>query len=84
MESLGLSIGSLSLIILVVWYLGSSINAIISKAGVMAEDEFTQFRRAQKYRIKKDNETLKAKTKSLHTNQIMTDDELDALLGLTN
>lgn len=84
MESLGLGIGTLSMIILVVWYLGSSINSIIGKAGIMAEDEFGQFRRAQKYRIKKDNESLKAKVRALDGDKLMTDEELDKLLGIHN
>ena len=77
-----MSIISIVAIVLVVWYLGSSINAIISKAGVMAEDEFTQFRRAQKYRISKDNVELKHKVKAMSAEEAMTDDELDKALGL--
>ena len=77
-----LSLGTIVVVLVVVWYLGSSINAIISKAGVMAEDEFTQFRRAQKFRISKDNQDLKVKVKTMSKEQVMTDAELDEALGL--
>ena len=78
-----LSLGTIVVVLVVVWYLGSSINAIISKAGVMAEDEFTQFRRAQKFRISKDNQDLKVKVKTMSKEQVMTDAELDEALGLS-
>ena len=77
-----LSLGTIVVVLVVVWYLGSSINAIISKAGVMAEDEFTQFRRAQKFRISKDNQDLKVKVKTMSKEQVMPDAELDEALGL--
>ena len=77
-----LSLGTIVVVLVVVWYLGSSINAIIGKAGLMAEDEFTQFRRAQKFRIKKDNQDLKAKVSTMAKEDAMTDEELDKALGL--
>jgi predicted metalloprotease len=79
----GLGLGTIVVMVLVVWYLGKSINAIIGGAGAMAEDEFIQFRREQKLRIKKDNQSIKHRAAALNTQDDMSDEELDKLLGLS-
>ncbi len=48
-----LSIATIIIVIVVVWYLGTSINAILAGSGDLASKEFTQFKRAQDIRIHK-------------------------------
>ena len=77
-----IGITAIIIIVLVVWYLGSSINSIVSKSGVMAEDEFTEFRRSQKERIMKSTSERKKRIADLATEGEISDDDMDKLLGL--
>ncbi len=51
MEQFG--IGTIVIVLVVIWYLGSSINAILAGSGDLASKEFTQFKRQQDIRIHK-------------------------------
>ncbi len=48
-----LGFATIAIIVLVIWYGGSSINAILAGSGDLASKEFTQFKRAQDIRIHK-------------------------------
>ncbi len=48
-----MSIATIIIVLVVIWYLGTSINAILAGSGDLASKEFTQFKRAQDIRIHK-------------------------------
>ena len=75
---------SLTLVIIVgiaIWYLGSSINAILGKAGKLSEKEFKVFELNQALRHKKMVEDIKVKVKDLDK-EVMSDEELHTILGV--
>lgn len=78
------SIGMIIIAVLVIWYLGSSINSILAKAGGMANREFESFEKEQAFRVMKTKEELKIRVKDFNTKSKndMTDDELKEMLGL--
>ena len=45
--------GAIILVLVGIWYLGSSINKVLEGSGELAEAEFTQFKRQQDIRIHK-------------------------------
>jgi len=73
---------TIALIVLVVWYFGSSINAIVKGSGEMASDEFQVFRRDQRIRLHK---TRIAQTKTLSDikdESALSDEEFDKILDV--
>jgi len=79
--------GSMLIIVAVlvgIWYLGSTINAIISKSGKLAEREFNAFEKDQAFRLAKNNEELKSKVEKFKAESKvkLTDEELNKFLGI--
>ena len=77
-----LSILTITIAILVVWYLGSSINAIIGKSGKLAEREFNEFELSQAERIKKSNIERSKRVQALVTEDTLSTADLRKLLDL--
>ena len=71
-------------VVVVVWYFGSVINSIIAKSGKMATREYEVFEREQAFRLAKGKEELKAKAEKFkaESKSTMSDEELDAFLGI--
>jgi len=72
------------LVLVVVWYFGGAINAIVAKSGKMAEREYSIFEREQAFRTTKSKEELKHKVEkfSKESKSEMTDEEMDSFLGI--
>ncbi len=79
-----MEIGIVTIVIavLVIWYLGSSINAIIGKTGKLAEREFEEFELSQAERIKKANIERSIRVQALVTEGTLDKEALRKLLDL--
>ena len=77
-----LSILTIVIATLTVWYLGSSINAIIGKTGKLAEREFEEFELSQAERIKKANIERSIRVQALVTEGTLDKEALRKLLDL--
>jgi hypothetical protein len=72
------------LIAVVVWYLGSSINAMIQKSAELASQEFAVFERDQKIRHHKIRANQTKKVKSLADLDVMSDKEFEEFFNIIN
>ena len=79
-----MEVGILTIVIavLTIWYLGSSINAIISKTGKLAEREFEEFELSQAERIKKANIERSVRVQALVSEDTLDKEALRKLLDL--
>ena len=74
-----LSIGTIVIIVLVVWYLGSAINNILAASGEVAEAEFKVFKQQQDIRLRKNQIKLHKTVSKIKDLPVYTDAEWDAL-----
>lgn len=72
------------LIAIIVWYLGSSINAMIQASAEMASDEFNVFKRDQKIRHYRIRANQTKKVKSLADLDVMSDKEFEEFFRVIN
>lgn len=79
MESIG--IGSIVIVVLVVWYLGSTINNVLAASGEIAEKEFGVFKKAQDMRLRKQSIKLHKQVEKIKDQPVYTDSEWDALFN---
>jgi len=70
------------LVVLVIWYFGSSINAIVSGSGEMAADEFAVFRRDQKIRLHKSRIHQTKTLDDIKDTLVYSDDEFDKIFDV--
>ena len=72
------------LVLVVVWYFGGAINAIVAKSGKMAEREYGVFEREQAFRVVKSKEDLKSKIDKFkaESKSKISDEEMDSFLGI--
>jgi len=73
MEQLGLA-GILG-IAAIIWYLGSSINAVLAGSGEIAEAEFNQFKKSQDLRIFKQRVKMHKQVSKLGDQAVYSDEE---------
>ena len=76
-----LSIGTIVIIVLVVWYLGSAINNILAASGEVAEKEFRVFKQQQDIRLRKNQIKLHKTVEKIKDEPIYTDEEWDKLFN---
>jgi len=74
----------IALIAVVIWYLGSSINAMIQKSAELASQEFTVFERDQKIRHHKIRANQTKKVKGLADLDVMSDKEFEEFFNVIN
>ena len=79
MESVALS--TIVIVILVVWYLGSTINNILAASGEIAEKEFGVFKKQQDMRLRKQSIKLHKQVDKIKDSPVYTDEEWDALFN---
>ena len=77
-----IGIVTIVLVILVVWYFGSSINAVVSGSGEMAADEFSVFRRDQKIRLHKSRIAQTKTLDDIKDQNIYSDDDFDKIFDV--
>jgi len=71
----------LALVLAVVWYLGSAINAVLAGSGELAAKEFTAFSQEQDLRLRKGRvKRFKAVAKVVDQ-EVYSDKEWDILFG---
>ena len=76
-----LSLGIIVIVLVVVWYLGKSINAILEGAGAVASEEFATFQDDQKARLAKIRKKQAATIKKYELDKAPTSKEIRAMLG---
>lgn len=72
-----IGIGSIVLIVLVVWYLGSAINNVLSGAGELASKEFIAFSQEQDLRLRKGRVKRYKSVEKMSDDKVYTDKEWD-------
>ena len=77
METIG--IGSIVIIVLVVWYLGSTINNVLAASGEIAEREFNGFKQEQDMRLRKQAIKRHKQVEKIKDQAVYTDVQWDAL-----
>ena len=73
------SIGMIVAAVLVIWYLGSSINSVLSGAGLLAEKEFKVFSRDQSMRHAKSAVKQTKELNTLLNEDAYSDEEFDKI-----
>ena len=63
--------------LLIVWYFGKPLNAVVAGTGEMASDEFAVMRREQKIRLHKERIKQTSKVKDLADQEVLNDQEFD-------
>ena len=79
MESLGLA--SILGIVAIIWYLGSSINAVLAGSGEVAEREFENFKAQQDIRLYKERIKATKSVEKMMQEPVMTFKELSKTLN---
>lgn len=74
----------ITIIAVVIWYAGSSINAMIQKSAELAGQEFAVFERDQKIRHHKIRANQTKKIKSLADLEVMSDKEFEEFFNVIN
>lgn len=76
-----LSLGTIVIILVVIWYLGSSINAVLNGAGQLAEKEFGNFTREQDIRIHKARIKQHKAVAKFSNDKVYSDSEWDQIFN---
>ena len=76
-----LSLGTIMMILVVIWYLGSSINAVLASSGEVAEKEFKSFKQQQDIRLLKNRVKLHKQVDKLKDSKVYSDTEWDAIFN---
>lgn len=63
--------------LLIVWYFGKPLNAVVAGTGEMASDEFAVMRREQKIRLHKERIKQTSKVKELEDQDVFNDQEFN-------
>ena len=63
--------------LLIVWYFGKPLNAVVAGTGEMASDEFAVMRREQKIRLHKERIKQTSKVKELEDQEVFNDQEFN-------
>lgn len=63
--------------LLIVWYFGKPLNAVVAGTGEMASDEFAVMRREQKIRLHKERIKQTSKVKDLADQEVLNDQEFN-------
>ena len=63
--------------LLIVWYFGKPLNAVVAGTGEMASDEFAVMRREQKIRLHKERIKQTSKVKDLADQEVFNDQEFN-------
>lgn len=63
--------------LLIVWYFGKPLNAVVAGTGEMASDEFAVMRREQKIRLHKERIKQTSKVKDLAEQEVLNDQEFN-------
>jgi len=79
MESMG--IAGIVGILAIIWYLGSSINAVLAGSGELAEKEFASFKKQQDVRLFKGRVKMYKQVEKLATEKVYSDKEWDAIFN---
>ena len=72
------------IVLLVIWYFGKPLNAIIANTGEMASDEFSVMRIDQQTRLYKERIKQTAKIKDLADQEAMSDQEFKDFFAVLN
>lgn len=64
-------------LLIVVWYFGKPLNAVVAGSAEMASDEFSVLRREQRIRLHKERIKQTAKVKELANEEVMNDHEFN-------
>jgi predicted metalloprotease len=79
MEAMGL--GTIIIVLVVMWYLGSSINAVLAGSGEIAEKEFNQFKKQQDVRLFKGKVKMYKQVQKLTGEKTYSDEEWDKIFN---
>lgn len=74
-----ISILSVVVLVLVIWYFGRSINSIVKHSGEMADDEFKVFRREQQLRLHKTRVAQTKAVKDIAKDEVLSDEDFDKI-----
>ena len=74
-------IGTIVIVLVVIWYLGSTINAILASSGVIAQKEFANFTREQDIRIHKARIKQHKAVEKFKGEPVYSDKEWDAIFN---
>ena len=72
------------LAVVITWYFGSSINAIVKGSGEMASDEFSVFKRDQKIRHHKTRITQTEQLDKIKDSNVYSDTDFDDIFNVIN
>ncbi len=78
-ETMG--IGTIAIIILIVWYGGSAINSILAGSGEVASKEFESFKQQQDIRLFKNKIKLHKQVEKIKDSTIYSDDEWNKIFN---
>ena len=76
------SLVSVVIILVIVWYFGKPLNAVVAGTGEMASDEFAVMRREQKIRLHKERIKQTTKVKDLESQEVLNDQEFNDFFNI--
>ena len=76
-----LSLGTIVIVLVVIWYLGKSINSILERVGTSADRRFASYEKDERVTLYKKEQKRRKELEKISSDPIYTDEEFDAIMA---